>query len=277
MDSPGPVTGDFPSTIGGAYKSTDGGLNWERTNCGLENSRAVAISFDPNNADVLILAIEGGEATFSELEGQFFDGGLFKSTDKGSTWNPIDLPADGNNNGYIHLYARGESPTKFFTFGFNSENLDDNIGFFKSSDNGDNWSSFASGLQKLLVTHFDVSKDASTIYANERDSFQILKTTDGGESWAIISAPQANGIIKVSPSDPNIVFFENTGSVFRSDNGLDGFSMVLTGDERIGDIEFAPSNPDVMYAAATGYNIYRSADAGNTFYIDGKLTDRCNE
>ncbi|MGR3319385.1 MAG: WD40/YVTN/BNR-like repeat-containing protein [Candidatus Anammoxibacter sp.] len=271
LDSPGPVKGDFPSAIGGVYKSTDGGLNWERTNCGLESSRAVSISFDPNNADVLILAIEGGEASFDSLKGQFFDGGLFKSTDKGSTWNPIALPDGAGTNGYWYLYARGTNPTTFFTFGFNFKDLNGNLGFLRSNDNGATWNSFAPELKNLLMLHFDVSKDGKTIYAIERESFEIQKSIDGGESWTAIPAPKANGIVRVSPSDPDIVFFENIGSVFKSDNGLKDNSLVLTGEERIGDIEFAPSNPNVVYAAATGYNIYKSIDAGSTFTLMANL------
>ena len=267
LDSPGPVKGDFPSAIGGVYKSTDGGLNWERTNCGLESSRAVSISFDPNNADVLILAIEGGEASFDKLKGQFFDGGLFKSTDKGSTWNPIALPDGAGTNGYWYLYARGSNQTTFFTFGFDIKDLNGNLGFLRSNDNGATWNKFAPELKKLLVTDFDVSNDGKTIYAIERDSFQIQKSLNGGESWTAIPAPKANGIIRVSPSDPDIVLFENVGNVFRSDDGLKTNSLVLTGDERIGDIEFAPSNPNIVYAAATGYNIYKSIDAGSTFTL----------
>ena len=38
VDSPGPVTGDYPSAIAGIYKSVDGGETWVRKNCGLTNS-----------------------------------------------------------------------------------------------------------------------------------------------------------------------------------------------------------------------------------------------
>jgi hypothetical protein len=50
---------------------------------------------------------------------------------------------------------------------------------------------------------------------------------------------QANGTVRVSPADPN----------------------------RVDDIEFALSNPDIVYAAAAGYSIYRSDDGGASWLL----------
>ncbi len=265
LDSPGPVGGDFPSAIAGVYRSTDGGLTWARSNCGLSNSRAVSVLFDPSNSAVVILGIEGGEATFSSLAGQHFAGGILRSTDEGMTWTAAATPAGADRNGYWHLRARVASTT-FTTFAFNHANLSDNLGFLKSTDGGRSWSGFGLTIANLLITNFDLSADGDIIYANERDSFQILKSVDGGATWSTLSLP-ANGVVRVSPADRNLVLFEQNGMVYRSTDGLVSHVQVLNSTKRINDIEFAPSDPNIVYAAAEGYDIFRSTDAGETFAL----------
>ena len=65
VDSPGPITGDYPSTIAGIYKSVNGGEPWVRRNCGLTNSRVISIQFDPEDSLVAIVGIGAGERSFS--------------------------------------------------------------------------------------------------------------------------------------------------------------------------------------------------------------------
>ena len=45
----------------------------------------------------------------------------------------------------------------------------------------------------------------------------------------------------------------------------DSSSEILTTEENITEIEFAPSDPDIVYIATEGLTIYRSADAGVSF------------
>ena len=71
----------------------------------------------------------------------------------------------------------------------------------------------------------------------------------------------------VSPADRNLVFFEQNGMLFRSTDGLDSYVQVLNSAKRINDIEFAPSDPTFIYAAAEGYDIFRSTDSGATFTL----------
>ncbi len=270
LDSPGPVTGSYPSSTAGVYKSTDGGSSWTRTNCGLTNSRAVSIRFDHNNPDTLILGIEGGTASFSQLSGQYFDGSLFRSTDGGANWNPLSLPSTAPKNGYWHLRAYGSTSTSFLTFGFNYNNLQDNLGFIRSVDSGANWSPLNTTLKNLLVTSFDVSADGSRIIAMERDAFTIQKSDDGGQTFTGIST-DANGQVKISPADKDLVLFTSSGKLYRSTDGLatidNNGQPVLTTSNQINDIEFSPSNPNIVYLAEVGYNIWKSTDSGKTFSL----------
>jgi len=269
LDSPGPVTGDHPSSIGGIYKSTDGGESWVRKNCGLNSSRINSIRFDPTNSDIAIAGVEGGEATFSSLAGQYFDGGLFRTSDGGDTWNEITVDVNDGKNGFWHMKVRGGNPSTFVTFGMNLSDSSENHGFLISTDSGANWASFANGLNNLLITDFDLSSDGTVIYANERDSFKIRRSTDSGATWSTVPGLNANGPVAVSPADPQLVLYvarSSGGSIIhRSADGLATRSTVLTTSGEIQDIVFAPSDPTVVYVGASGFLIYKSTDSGATF------------
>ena len=120
----------------------------------------------------------------------------------------------------------------------------------------------------------------------------IYKSRDGGKSWQRmgLAASQHIGRILVDPRDRNVVLVAAEGplwsaggdrGVYRSSDGGTTWTPALTIDENTGvtDLEFDPSNPDVVYAA--GYQrrrhvwgfmgggprsgIWKSTDNGRTW------------
>ena len=264
LDSPGPVSGDYPSSMGGLYLSTDGGLSWQRSNCGLSNSRVTSVRVDAASLGTVLIGVEGGAASFSPLLGQYFEGGIYRSTDQGADWGKIDVGATDIRNGFLHLiYSAGN----FFTFGFNFSDLSENIGLIASNDGGLTWTALAGLPQGLLITSLDVSADGQTLYANERDSFTMWKSIDAGLNWIETGINQANGPVAVSAADADLVLYAGTTMLYRSDDGLASFTTVMDAGRSIHDIEFAPSNPNIVYVATEGYLVYRSSDAGLNFTL----------
>jgi len=116
----------------------------------------------------------------------------------------------------------------------------------------------------------------------------VWKTEDMGETWAPIAdeLPTLSvGDLAVAESDPNIVWL-GTGEanhfrasiagigVYKSvDAGKTWIPMGLTDTNSIGRILIHPTNPDIVYVAATGhewtYNsergVYKTTDGGNTW------------
>ncbi|WP_047244858.1 WD40/YVTN/BNR-like repeat-containing protein [Maribacter thermophilus] len=120
----------------------------------------------------------------------------------------------------------------------------------------------------------------------------VFKSTDGGTTWTQMGLKYSEhiGKILVDPRNSDIVFVAAEGPLWASggDRGLyktaDGgktWNLVLKIDEHTGvtDIEFAPTNPDIVYAAAYqrrrhvwGFlsggpksGIYKSTDNGETW------------
>jgi photosystem II stability/assembly factor-like uncharacterized protein len=117
----------------------------------------------------------------------------------------------------------------------------------------------------------------------------VYKSLDAGKSWTPMGLEKSEhiGKILVDPRDGNVVYVAAEGplwaaggdrGLFKTTDGGASWQKVLDIDENTGvtDIEFHPSNPDVIYAAAyqrrrhvwgfmaggpTG-GIYKSSDAG---------------
>jgi photosystem II stability/assembly factor-like uncharacterized protein len=263
-DSPGPIAGDYPSSDAGIYLSTNAGSNWSRSNCGLTNSYSLCVRFNPDNPAVIILGIGEGKVTFTELLGQPFDGALMYSNDYGINWSVAAAPAGFEKNVFWVLRRYGLTTGGFITFGLNLDEPSINLGFLRSEDEGESWTTFAPSLRTKSIAAFDVSTDGQILYAIERDAFYILKSTDNGSSWDSLNVP-ANGPVKISPSNPDIVIYSEYNKVYRSANGLQSYNLVLTAADRVDDIEIAPSNPNVVYLATKGYHIYKSEDSGLTW------------
>lgn len=120
----------------------------------------------------------------------------------------------------------------------------------------------------------------------------VYKSTNGGKSWTNMGLKKSEhiGKILVDPRNSDVVFVAAEGplwssggdrGLYKSTDGGKSWELVLKIDENTGvtDMEFDPSNPDVIYAAAyqrrrhtwallaggPKSGIYKSSDNGDTF------------
>ncbi len=268
VDSPGPVTDNYPSSHAGVYKSTNGGQTWVRKNCGIDNSSITVVQIDPENPLIAVIGIRGGSTSFTELNGQYFNGGIYRTIDGGESWVKVNVHTGDIYSNFLLMRRSLIEPAALITFGFNYEESSKNLGFLKSTDIGISWTQFAPGLRELLISYFDISSDANVIYAVSRDEMKILKSTDGGTSWIEYQFQQSLYALAVSPSDSERVLFSVMDKLYLSIDGLLSFVMVINNNgTTFDDIVFAPSNNNVVYAVCKGYILYKSQDGGVTFTL----------
>ena len=120
----------------------------------------------------------------------------------------------------------------------------------------------------------------------------VYRSRNGGETWENVGLRDSQhiGKILVDPRDSRVVLVAAEGSlwapggdrgVYRSTDGGDSWALVLGIDENTGvtDIEFAPGDPNVVYAAAyerrrkiwghlaggPNSGIYKSTDGGESW------------
>ena len=119
---------DFTDT--GVHKSTDGGYTWTTENTGLPADASVRrLKMDPSNPEILYAALNIGR--------NGGNGGLYKSTDKASSWIKMDIPSDikAVNNVFIDR----NTAHIFISCGDEEGELNEG-GVWVSKDNGTTWS-----------------------------------------------------------------------------------------------------------------------------------------
>src|SRR2546423_11958734 len=171
-----------PSEERGIYRSTDGGQNWQKVISKDENTGGSDVQIDPANPDVVYASMwevrEGPWEDNNEFNGS--GGGLFKSTDAGSTWHQLTngLPKDLSQV-YIAI-APSEPKRLYATLATASGKLK----VYRSDDAGDSW---------------------AQITNDPRPSGRI----GGGDL----------PIPKVDPKNPDVLFVARTGNMRSSHGG----------------------------------------------------------
>ncbi|MGP8214299.1 MAG: VPS10 domain-containing protein [Bacteroidia bacterium] len=193
------------------------------------------------------------------------DGGIFQSTDGGSTWNDLS-----NNLEIGQIYNIGLSA---LTPGLNVTGWQDN-GVNLSLPS---WAQVFGGDGE--VCFIDYTND-NNLFVSDEDG-ALYSSTDGGTSFN----NAANGITESGPwttqwlQDPQnpATLYAGFVNVWQSANsGMSWTQMSTWGTSSISALAVAPSNDQYIYAAQ-GDSIFLSADAGNTWtLINGTLPLKSN-
>lgn len=212
-------TGDqnYYSDWYGIYKSTDGGLTWNPSNTGIGTRMCVEIIMDPANHNNLIAAT---------------DDGIWKTTNAGALWT------ETLDSGALKSMKQrpGSNQVLYAATGTN---------FFKSTDMGNTWALITSGVSvpsgnegiRIAVT----PADTNIVYLGTTGGYgQILKSTDGGNSFAGI----------YSSSTQCIVCYDST--VTSGSQGYYNFNLTVN-----------PTNASELLLGS--HCVWRSTDGGLTW------------
>lgn len=228
-------------------------------------------------------------------------GGLFKSTNKGNTWESISYERSGRykslaiscmeqtSEGTIYF---GTGERGFTSFGgldrANTRSGFKGMGIWKSEDRGETWTHLESTIpdqpygasrstwSSVCELAIDPT-DPQHILAATMNG--VMETKDGGESWSKISGLLPNTYLEVEfADDGQTVFVASQGSLYRSSDGAQSFTQVSGSSFPQSDvgrieIDLAPTDNSVVYASiATSSSevvkgIYKSVDKGQTWNV----------
>lgn len=162
------------------------------------------------------------------------------------------------------------------------------IGILKTTDAGRTWRNVmpkdSTGLFAIQKLKYD-PVNSNTIYACATDG--LYRSTDGGESWALIWASTYVTDVVINPANNQMLVvatgnFSNTGKgIYKSINGGATFTKVAsalpigykgfaslafaTGTTIFASIGVDDQNGDGAYTATSEYEVYRSTDFGTTW------------
>lgn len=223
-------------------------------------------------------------------------GGMWKTTNGGTTWAPIferertlsigDFALEPGNPDVVYV-GTGEANTR------NSASF--GRGMFKSTDGGKSWRHIGLGDTRHIARVMVSPRDARTVFAcavghmgGPNAERGVFVSRDGGGTWSktlFVDDRHGCADLDIDPKNPNIVYAvvwhfdrkqwtftsgSEQGGIFKSVDGgatwkkLGGGLPKLLG--RVG-VKVAPSSPNIVYAVAEskeGY-VWRSDDFGETW------------
>ncbi len=198
-------------------------------------------------------------------------GGVWKTTNGGTTWTPLTDQLSIMNHGCVALDPQSPNTVYIGTGAYQSGTSGD--GIFRSTDGGATWTQIATtGQVGTQVNEIAVHPTNSNII-HAATSSGYYRSLDGGATWSqrLSSACTA---LEINPTTPDTLFVGRVSQgVYRSTNGgtsltkmagglpTSGFSTVV--------MDLCKSNPQVIYAALISggslQGLYRSADGGTTW------------
>ncbi|MFH0946784.1 MAG: hypothetical protein V2A76_16440 [Planctomycetota bacterium] len=197
------ATGDL-----GVFKSTDGGMTWNRLTGGLPNLSATDLVLDPNNPQRLFAAI-----------GRIFgnsQNGIYRSTNGGSSWTKLTSGLPSSTVGRISLALAPSDSNRLYALITNpcdsSGGGADTRGGYKSVNGGNSWTSVPVGsIQSTygwyLSTVLVHPTNADTVFMG---GLNLLRSTNGGSSFSTVTPPHV---------DLHALSFDAAGRLLAGDDG----------------------------------------------------------
>ncbi len=249
-------------STGGLFRTSDGGENWESI---FEENLFYAISaiqIDPNDENIIYIGT--GDHNISGYP--FTGDGVYKSIDKGTTWQAMGLAEES----IISRLAISQSNSQVIyaaAMGIPFER-NDKRGLYKSIDGGENWEKVlfvneSTGIIDLIIDPTDDNIVYAASWTRIRsnlesiitsDDAHIYKTTDGGVTWTRLEGglPSENVTrigLSMSGQDNNILFASYSGpdgrdscstggddltGIYKTENGGDTWKDILGPDDSDG-------------------------------------------
>lgn len=235
-----------PNAERGVFRSTDGGNSWQKVLYQDEYTGANCVVIDPSDPNIVYASLWQQQQSFRE--GEEFGGaggGIFKSTDGGSTWKPLTgglpdaieaniavAPSDPNR---VYAMVAGVAPAGAREKGGPTTGV---VGLYVSTDKGDHWTAVdAPGIGSDTAAAADPRplsrigggdlppvtvdpKDPMVVYSS---SVVLWRTLDGGHAWtAVRGAPGGDDYQNtwINPVNPDILLVvSDQGAVVSANRG----------------------------------------------------------
>jgi photosystem II stability/assembly factor-like uncharacterized protein len=197
-----------PNEERGVFRSTDGGVTWQKVFYKDENTGARDVTFDPSNPRKIYAVMLASRHFPWEGNANAPGSGIYVSSDGGDKWREINkgLPTCEDGLGPMSMGISPSDPRRMYA----RADARKGGGFYRSDDAGENW---------------------RRVSAEDR----------------VVSRGTDTGAIRVDPKNPDIVYTTNT-STYRSDDGGATFTAIKGapgGDDYQG-MWINPDNPDII-------------------------------
>ncbi len=231
----------------------------------VEDSAGItSLRFDPADSDTLYAGVTGSH------------GSVWVSRDRGSTWaelNPALTFTSVQGHSQLEVVPGAQDTVLAGTWGGGS---------FRSSDSGRSWT-MLDHEHTFSPTCIEAwPADPSVVYACDRTSAKIHKSTDGGTTWQEYfdfgPGHLTTTALAIDPDDPDLIYAAAfrppaamLGSLFRIRAGVMEADLGADLPRAVLDIEIDAQTPATLYVTTHLHGLFISDDAGASWT---RLDDR---
>jgi photosystem II stability/assembly factor-like uncharacterized protein len=254
------------------------------------SGRVADIAVDPADKDTYFVAVASG--------------GVWKTTNSGTTWTPVFDGEGSYSIGCVKLDPRNPAVVWVGTGENNSQrSVAYGDGVYRSEDGGKSWKNVGLKASEHIGEIVVDPRDSDVVYVAAQGPLWapggdrgVYKTTDGGGTWkAVLSISENTGVsdLVMAPDDPDTLYasaYQRRRHVFTLIDGGPESAIYKTTDAgatwttlttglpkeemgRIG-LTVAPSSPATVYAVVEAANkaggFFRSTDRGATWEKRGE-------
>jgi len=210
-----------PNEERGIYRSLDGGKTFDRVLFVDENTGGSELAFDPANPAIVYAGLwESRQGPWENAAWNGTNGGLFKSTDGGTTWRKLELNAT-DAVVQINIGIAPSAPRRIYA----AVALARATALFRSDDAGATWTRLADTRPASRIGGGDLPRlavhpsDPDTVFVTSTVSW---KSTDGGRTFrAFKGAPGGDDYqnVWINPSNPDVILYASDQGAVITVNG----------------------------------------------------------
>ena len=254
-----------PNSQRGVFRSKDGGKNWEKILYLSDKTGAVDVEIDPNNSRVLYAGFWRAERKPWTLIDGSEEGGVYKSTDAGDSWERVDLGFP--NDALLGKVDVAVSPLNSDRIWVMQQAKKEELGgLYRSDDGGKRWQrvnrEHKLRQRQFYYTHIYADpQDEETVYVLNTGFY---KSTDAGETFEEIDVPHGDvHDLWLNPANPDIMVNSNDGGANVSLNGGKSWTTQLNQPTA----EFYRLEVDDQFP----YRVYGAQQDNSTISIPSKM------
>ena len=269
----------------GLNADTFAGLKFRSLGPAIASGRVMSIAVNPKDKFEYYVGVASG--------------GVWKTTNDGTTWTPVFDSEGSYSIGWVTLDPNDPQVVWVGTGESNSQrSVSYGDGIYRSDDGGKNWQNMGLKKSEHIGRVVVNPKESKTVYVAAEGPLWgpggdrgLYKTTDGGKTWkAVLTISENTGVVDVAldPANPDIIYAAAyqrrrhvytlidggpESAIYKSTDAGETWNKLKNGLPtvdmgRIG-LAISPADPNVVYAtieAADGKGgIFRSTDKGATW------------
>lgn len=278
----------------GLFVSTNSGQSWSQTANGLPHANAYDVTSHPTDPNTAWVSLGEGP----QVDGDFIAGGIWKTTDGGTTWTDanaglsiVSNSTAANTGSFHQIVVAPSNPDRLYT----SNVAPGQAAIYRSDDGAQTWQVVADDATPRpdayegALRAFDIGvhpADADRVAIGSDDT--LLGSTDGGQTWTDLTTVETaegffsgtgySGLVSTdivfNPADPDkmILLGFDGGNFIQTIDGAETWRRTVQDISQWGggvEAAYSPSNPDVIYVLLGQFSNFRgigvSTNGGASF------------